>query len=123
MLRLLQRRDFLAAAKAPAVSTPGIVVQGRKRDDNGPPRVGFTCTKKLGNAVMRNRIRRRIKEAARLTMPTIAEPATDYVLIGRSAAEKRGFEDLRKDIISALTKLHAGQGKLFSRPRNKDQKP
>ena len=82
----------------------------------------FTCTKKLGNAVMRNRIRRRIKEAARLTMPAIVQPATDYVLIGRSAAETRGFEDLRKDIISAVTKLHAGQGKLFSRPRNKDQK-
>lgn len=123
MLRLLQRRDFLAAAKAPAISTPGFVIQGRKRDDDGPARVGFTCTKKLGNAVMRNRIRRRIKEAARLTMPAIVQPATDYVLIGRSAAETRGFEELRKDIISAVTKLHAGQGKLFSRPRNKDQKP
>jgi ribonuclease P protein component len=123
MLRLLQRRDFLAAAKAPAVSTPGIVIQGRKREDDGPARVGFTCTKKLGNAVMRNRIRRRIKEAARLTMPAIVQPATDYVLIGRSAAETRGFEELRKDIISAVTKLHAGQGKLFSRARNKDQKP
>ena len=63
---------------------------------------------------MRNRIRRRIKEAARLTMPAIAKPAHDYVLIGRSAAETRGFEDLRKDIISAVTKLHAGQGKLFA---------
>jgi ribonuclease P protein component len=118
MDRLLQRRDFLAAAKAPAVSLPSIVVQARKRDDMGGPRVGFTCTKKLGNAVARNRIRRRIKEAARLTMPEIALPAHDYVLIGRSAAETRGFEDLRKDIISALTKLHAGQGKSFSRPRN-----
>jgi ribonuclease P protein component len=119
MLRLLQRRDFLAAAKAPAVSTPGFVIQGRKRDDNGPARVGFTCTKKLGNAVMRNRIRRRIKEAARLTMPTLVETATDYVLIGRGAAETRDFEVLRKDIISAITKLHAGHGKT----RNKDTRP
>jgi ribonuclease P protein component len=123
MDRLLQRRDFLAAAKAPAVSMPSIVVQFRKRDDLGAPRVGFTCTKKLGNAVARNRIRRRIKEAARLTMPGLALAAHDYVLIGRSAAETRGFEDLRKDIISALTKLHAGQGKSFSRPRNKDKQP
>jgi ribonuclease P protein component len=117
MIRLLQRRDFLAAAKAPAVSTPGIVIQGRKRTDDGPARVGFTCTKKLGNAVMRNRIRRRIKEAARLTLPQLAQTQYDYVLIGRMAAEKRAFEDLRKDIISAVTKLHAG----FGSARNRDK--
>jgi ribonuclease P protein component len=118
MIRLLQRRDFLAAAKAPAVSMPSVVVQGRKRDDDGPARVGFTCTKKLGNAVMRNRIRRRIKEAARLSLPQIAQNQYDYVLIGRMAAEKRAFEDLRKDIISAVTKLNAGHGSA----RNRDYK-
>jgi ribonuclease P protein component len=127
MDRLLKRRDFLAAAKAPAVSMPSVVIQSRKRDDNAPARVGFTCTKKLGNAVMRNRIRRRMKEAARLSMPEVALPAHDYVLIGRISAEKRDFELLRKDIISALTKLHAGQGKTFDRskrPRpNKDKQP
>jgi ribonuclease P protein component len=119
MERLLVRRDFLAAAKAPAASTPSVVIQARKRDDNGCARVGFTCTKKLGNAVMRNRIRRRIKEAARLTLPDLAKVSFDYVLIGRSAAEKRDFELLRKDIISALTKLHAGQGS----GRNRDFTP
>jgi ribonuclease P protein component len=127
MDRLLRRRDFLAAAKAPAVSMPSVVVQSLKREDDAPARVGFTCTKKLGNAVMRNRIRRRMKEAARLVLPEIALAAHDYVLIGRSAAEKRDFELLRKDIISALTKLHAGQGKTFDRskrPRsNKDKQP
>jgi ribonuclease P protein component len=116
MERLLRRRDFLAAAKAPAVSLPSFVMQARLRDDDKPARVGFTCTKKLGNAVVRNRIRRRLKEAARLTMPDLVKPAHDYVLIGRNLAENRGFEDLRKDIISALTKLHAGHGKI----RNKD---
>lgn len=106
---------------------PSVVIQSRKRDDDAPARVGFTCTKKLGNAVMRNRIRRRMKEAARLSMPEIALPAYDYVLIGRISAEKRDFDLLRKDIISALTKLHAGQGKVFDRthrkPRNKDKQP
>ncbi len=123
----MRRRDFLAAAKAPAVSMPSVVIQFRKRDDDAPARVGFTCTKKLGNAVMRNRIRRRMKEAARLSMAEIALPAHDYVLIGRSTAEKRDFELLRKDIISALTKLHAGQGKTFDRskrmPRKKEKQP
>jgi len=80
MDRLLARRDFLAAAKAPAASMPSVVIQARTRDDGGCARVGFTCTKKLGNAVMRNRIRRRIKEAARLTLPGLAKPSTDYVL-------------------------------------------
>jgi ribonuclease P protein component len=119
MERLLRRREFLAAAKAPAVSTPGLVVQGLKRGDAGPPRVGFTCTKKLGNAVARNRIRRRIKEAARLTLPGLAKPSYDYVLIGRGAAETRGFEELRKDIISAVTRLHAGQAPSRNRDKQK----
>jgi ribonuclease P protein component len=120
MDRLLKRRDFLAAAKAPAVSTTSVVVQGRKRDDDKGARVGFTCTKKLGNAVTRNRIRRRLKEAARLALPGHAKPSFDYVLIGRIAAETRGFEELTKDIISALTKLHAGLGKTRTPTRNKD---
>jgi ribonuclease P protein component len=127
MDRLRKRRDFLAAARAPSVSGPSVVIQSRKRDDDAPARVGFTCTKKLGNAVTRNRIRRRMKEAARLVMPDVALSAHDYVLIGRIAAEKRDFELLRKDIISALTKLHAGQGKTFDRSkrptRNKDKLP
>jgi ribonuclease P protein component len=120
MDRLLRRRDFLAAAKAPAVSMPSMVVQSRKRDDDAPARVGFTCTKKLGNAVMRNRIRRRLKEAARLVMPDQVLPAYDYVLIGRAGTATRPFEELRKDIISALNRLHAGGGKTFPPRRKKD---
>lgn len=108
MERLLRRRDFLAAAKAPSTSTPGVVIQARHRADDGPCRVGFTCTKKLGNAVMRNRIRRRLREAARLSLPGVALSAHDYVLIGRAGTATRSFEALRKDIISALGKLHAG---------------
>ena len=97
---------------------PGVIIQGRKKDDDQQTRVGFTCTKKLGNAVMRNRIRRRLKEAARLVLPDLALPAYDYVLIGRAGTETRPFEELRKDIISALNRLHAGGGKTFP-PRRK----
>ena len=95
-------------------------MQMRDRQDEAPARVGFTCTKKLGNAVMRNRIRRRLREAARLVMPPLARPGHDYVLIGRPAAETQGFEALKKDIISALTKLHGSQNGSPS-PSNKDQ--
>ncbi len=108
MERILQRRDFLAAAKGTTLPSGGVLVQMRDRKDGKPPRVGFTCTKKLGNAVTRNRIRRRLREAARLSMPDAAQPGHDYVLIGRASAENRAFEALKKDIISALTKLHGG---------------
>lgn len=106
MERILQRRDFLAAAKGKSLPSGGIVVQMRDRSDGLSPRIGFTCTKKLGNAVTRNRIRRRIREAARLVMASIARPGHDYVLIGRASAENRNFEALKKDIIWALARLH-----------------
>lgn len=86
---------------------PSLILQLRNRVDLENPRVGFTCTKKLGNAVMRNRIKRRLKEAARLSMPQIAQSGFDYVIIGRSAAENRPFEILQADLISAMTKLHS----------------
>ncbi len=107
MERLLHRRDFLAAAKARYQPGSSLVMQMRDRADGNGPRVGFTCTKKLGNAVVRNRIRRRMKEAARLVMPLVAKPGHDYVLIARVGALTRDFEALKKDIIGALAKLHA----------------
>ena len=109
MQRLQHRRDFLAAAKAVSQSMPGVVIQARNRADEQPPRIGFTCTKKLGNAVTRNRIRRRMREAARLTLPGIAKTGFDYVMIGRVATADRDFDALKKDIISALQKLHTAR--------------
>ena len=107
MKRLLPRRDFLSAAKGRFVPKAGVLLQARDRHDTDTARVGFTCTKKLGNAVMRNRIRRRLKEAARLALPGVARDGFDYVLIGREASATRSFEDLQNDIISAVSKLHA----------------
>ncbi len=106
MQRLKRRQDFVAAAKAVSWGTPGFMIQLRQREDVGPARLGFTCTKKLGNAVTRNRIKRRLKEAARLTLPKIAQISCDYVIIGRSAAKTRGFDLLQTDLISALQRLH-----------------
>lgn len=106
MERIRQRRDFLAAAKALSCAMPGMIVQMRARADDLPPRVGFTVTKKVGNAVARNRIKRRLREAARLTLASHARPGHDYVLIGRAATAKRLFKDLQSDIVAALTRLH-----------------
>ncbi len=107
MERIKRRQDFVAAAKALSQVQPGLVMQLRARGDDAAPRIGFTCTKKLGNAVTRNRIKRRLKEAARLSISAHVQNSMDYVVIGRSAAENRPFELLQSDIISALQRLHA----------------
>ena len=104
--RLKRRADFLAAARANSVATTGVVVQARDRKDEGPVRVGFTVTKKLGKAVVRNRIKRRLKEAARLALPDEAQRGHDYVLVGRAAGLKRPFSGLQNDIATALKRLH-----------------
>ncbi|MFT3988805.1 ribonuclease P protein component [Aestuariivirga sp.] len=108
MQRLTRRQDFVAAAKASYAAMPGMVVQARDRADELEARVGFTATKKLGNAVVRNRIKRRLREIARLYLTQDARPGYDYVLIGRSPALTRPFADLHKDLISALKRLHRG---------------
>jgi len=107
MQRLTRRQDFLAAAKAVSWGTPGFLLQARDRKDQGEARVGFTCTKKLGNAVARNRIKRRLREIVRLSFGEIARPSYDYVMIGRSAAATRDFEKLQADLISAAAKIHS----------------
>ncbi len=106
MERLKRRQDFIAAAKSSYAAMPGMVVQARDRTDEKPPRVGFTATKKLGNAVTRNRIKRRLREVARLHLDGLARPGFDYVLIGRGASSGRPFPDLISDLNSALKRLH-----------------
>jgi ribonuclease P protein component len=106
MERLKRRQDFVAAARASYAAMPGMVVQMRARGDEGPPRVGFTATKKIGNAVIRNRVKRRLRELARLQLEAIARPGHDYVLIGRAPTFDRGYSELEKDLHSALKRLH-----------------
>ena len=106
MERLKRRQDFVAAARANYAAMPGMVVQMRARGDAAPPRVGFTATKKLGNAVLRNRVKRRLREIARLRLEALARPGHDYVLIGRAPTAERAFPDLEHDLNSALKRLH-----------------
>jgi ribonuclease P protein component len=105
MDRLRQRADFLAVAGGARASTAAFVVQGRRRDDGGPVRIGFTVTKKNGTAPQRNRIRRRLRELVK-RLPTISlQPQSDYVLIGRRAALTGDFLDMLGDLRQALHRL------------------
>jgi ribonuclease P protein component len=105
MERLRQRADFLAAASGAKVPTAGFVLQARARDDGGPVRVGFTVSRKVGTAVERNRVRRRLKEMVRLSEPTGLAAGHDYVLIGRRAALALPFDEITDDFKRALRRL------------------
>jgi ribonuclease P protein component len=103
--RLKKRREFLrAASRGKRAARPGLVLQA-VAGDAGRLRLGFTVTKKVGNAVVRNRARRRLKEAARLTMPGLGVEGWDLVLIGRDATGARPFAQLIEDLRGALKQV------------------
>jgi ribonuclease P protein component len=105
MERLRQRSDFLAAASGVKVPTAAFVLQVRRRDDGGPVRVGFTVSRKVGTAVERNRVRRRLREIVRRTAATGLPAGHDYVLIGRRAALSLPFERIIEDFRRAMGRL------------------
>ena len=106
LARLKHRSDFLRLAKAGRKAVAqGLVLQAMMRDDGGATRLGFTVTKKVGNAVIRNRTRRRLKEAARLLLREHPVGGVDLVLIGREGTRARPFPALMDDLRRALNKV------------------
>ena len=108
--RLTRRAEFLKAARAPYQARTAVVVQARKRTDaedtdDAAIRTGFTATKKVGNAVVRNRAKRRLREAARLLLPDHGLPGHDYVFIARSGTLERPWAGLLDDVKAALVRL------------------
>ena len=105
--RLKKRREFLrAASRGKRAARPGLVLQALATEP-GSLRLGFTVTKKVGNAVVRNRARRRLKEAARLSLPALGLSGWDLVLIGRDGTGKRPFGQLIGDLRGALKQVGA----------------
>ena len=121
MDRLRQRADFLAVANGARVSSAAFVLQGRRRDDGGPVRVGFTVTKKNGTAPERNRIRRRLRELVKRLDAVSLPPHSDYVLVGRRAALTRNFSSMLGDLRAALDRLNRQTSKARREHRMNDE--
>lgn len=118
---LKARKEYLWVRGGRKWATPSLVLQGRQRskltsgkakDKNThelSPRFGFTVTRRIGNAVVRNRIKRRLRETVRQLAPDYAKYDYDYVLIGRQGALKRSFTDILRDLQTAFPKVHRSE--------------
>ena len=103
--RLVRRSEFLAANAGKRVPMPGFVLLVRAREDDDPAMgVGFTVTKKIGNAVVRNRMKRRFRALAREILPEAGHAGADHVLIGRSGGLERDYSLLDSELRKALAK-------------------
>src|SRR5579884_121019 len=107
MERLKRRVDFRAAAAAMRAPAAAFLVQVRCRAEGGTPRVGFTVSRQVGNAVERNRVRRRLREMVRLAAAETLQAGHDYVLVGRRAALNRPFDEMMRDFTVAVRRIHA----------------
>ncbi|WP_340148985.1 ribonuclease P protein component [uncultured Sneathiella sp.] len=109
--RLKKRADFLRVASVRRKwAAPGMVLQAARHPDplgTDGVRVGFTVTKKVGNAVVRNRIKRRLRAVAQEVIPEYADNGWDLVLIGRNATRLRKYDDLLQDLRKSLGKVGA----------------
>ncbi|MBE7210138.1 MAG: ribonuclease P protein component [Gluconacetobacter diazotrophicus] len=120
-VRLKRRAEFLlVAAKGAKAPMPGLVLQARRRNDATPARLGFTVTKKVGNAVVRNRTKRRLREAARLLLRDLDAAGTplsgvDLVLIGRDGTRARALPALIDDLSRALKRAGVPFGSVSGR--------
>lgn len=120
MRRLKKRAEFLAVAKGQRSARRAFVVQTLAVEPtDAEPRCGFTVTKKVGNAAVRNRIRRRLREAVRLDAEKIGRPGFDHVVIGRREALSLDFATLRADLSGAMA-----QGrKAIAKAKRPDRAP
>lgn len=113
---ITKRADFLAANRGLRVARPGFVLLTRPNDGLGT-RFGVTVTKKIGNAVVRNRMKRRFRALLREALPAMGLANHDHVLIGREGGVERDFGALRAELAAALARAAQGKGDPPRRPR------
>ncbi|WAT16793.1 ribonuclease P protein component [Aurantiacibacter sp. MUD11] len=113
---LTKRADFLAANRGLRNARPGFVLLTRPNDGQGI-RYGVTVTKKIGNAVVRNRMKRRFRELLRAALPEYGLPDHDHVLIGREGGVTRDFAQMAKELEIVLKQAAKGKGDPARRPR------
>ena len=114
---LTRRADFVAANRGLRVARPGFVLLAHPNGGLGK-RYGVTVTKKVGNAVVRNRMKRRFRELLRAALPEAGLPDHDHVLIGRDGGIERDFSAMREELAVALERAAAGKGDK-PRPRRR----
>ena len=120
---LKKRSEFVRVRGGGRATAPAFVLEGKRREANPGaavcelcgPRFGFTITKKIGNAVVRNRIRRRLRAALSQVFGANADPQMDYVIVARLAAASQEFSVLVKDLTTAFGRVH-GAGRA-AKPR------
>ncbi len=106
MDRLKKRADFLRAARGIRRVEGAVTLETCPAPETQTIRVGFTASKKIGNAVARNRAKRRLRAAASQLLPLLGRPGHDYVLVARGTTVARPFPALLSDIITALKSAH-----------------
>ena len=113
IIKILKRNEFLAISSKFKVRTKGLNLQARKRSNEEISpirnliRVGFTCSKKVGNAVRRNAAKRRLRHLARDCLPNVGQSGWDYILIGHEKyTEEMNFNELKNYFIKAVNQIH-----------------
>jgi len=118
---LKKRREFLWVRGGRRWSAPAFVLEARPREPavaDAPARFGFTVSKKVGGAVERNKVRRRLRAIASALQPEQTQAGFDYVLIARPSAMERRFADLKSDLDTALVRVHQAPGQKRRGARN-----